>query len=113
MAAPGQGTGAANQEDRVYETGDGVELPTAVKEIRPSYTPEAMNAQIEGTMRVSAVVKADGTVGEVRVSRSLDQTYGLDEQGLIAAREWRFRPGTKDGKPVSVRIELQFTFTLK
>ena len=112
-AVQAQNSGTANQDERVYESKDGVELPTVLTEIKPSYTPQAMDARIEGTMQVSAVVKADGSVGEVRVTRSLDQTYGLDEQGVMAARQWRFRPGTKDGKAVSVRIQLQFNFTLK
>jgi TonB family protein len=99
---------------RVYDVHDeGVSLPQVVTEIRPTYTPEAMNAKIEGTMAVAAIVKTDGTVGDVRLTRSLDPTYGLDDQGIKAAKQWRFRPGTKDGTPVAVRVALEFSFTLK
>ena len=59
------------------------------------------------------IVKSDGTLSDLKVVRSLDTDYGLDDQGLMAARQWAFRPGTKDGKPVVVRIELEFRFTLK
>lgn len=108
------GTAFGQTGARVHETGDeGVSLPRVVTESRPTYTPEAMKAGIQGTMTVSAVVESDGTVGDVRVTRSLDQTYGLDEQGVKAARQWSFRPGTKDGKPVAVRVALEFRFTLK
>ena len=44
---------------------------------------------------------------------SLDPTYGLDEQAVAAAKRWEFKPGTKDGKPVAVRVTLEMSFTLK
>jgi TonB family protein len=112
---PGSETSAVGQGGaRVYGTQDeGVSLPRVVTEIRPTYTPEALQAKIEGTMTVAAIVKTDGTVGAVRVTRSLDQTYGLDEQGVKAAKQWRFEPGSKDGTPVAVRVELEFRFTVK
>ena len=113
-ASASQPQANSNQDERIYETSDsGVTLPTVLTEIRPQYTREALDAHIEGTVTVSAVVRQDGTVGEVRVTRSLDKTYGLDEQAVIAARQYRFKAGTKDGKAVAVRVALQFNFTLK
>ena len=47
------------------------------------------------------------------VTQSLDKEYGLDTQAVEAARQWLFKPGTKDGKPVAVRVALEMTFTLK
>jgi len=46
------------------------------------------------------------------VVRSLDPTFGLDAQAVIAARQWIFKPGTKDGQPVAVRVMIEMTFTL-
>ena len=62
-------------------------------------------------MRV--VVKADGAVGEVAVTKSLDTTYGLDQAAVDAARLWKFKPGTKGGKAVPVEVTLEMRFTLK
>jgi TonB family protein len=59
------------------------------------------------------VVLADGNVGDVTVARSLDTTYGLDQQAVNAAKQWTFKPGTKDGKPVAVRVNIELKFTLK
>jgi periplasmic protein TonB len=62
---------------------------------------------------VTAVVLSDGTVGDVKVARSLDTKYGLDQQALDAAKQWVFKPGTKDGEPVAVQVSLELTFALK
>ena len=96
----------------VYEPGNGVSLPTVVRDVKPSYTPQALAARIQGTVLLSAVVLADGTVGEVAVIRSLDTQYGLDAQALSAAKQWLFNPGRKDGMAVAVRVTIEFTFTL-
>ena len=62
---------------------------------------------------MQAVVLIDGTVGDVTVTKSLDSVNGLDEQAVTAPKQWVFKPGTKDGKPVAVRIYVQSRFTLK
>lgn len=60
-----------------------------------------------------AVVLPNGTVGDVTVVKSLDDEHGLDEQAIRATRQWQFKPGTKDGKPVAVEVTIEMTFTLK
>ena len=104
---------AAQQAETVYAPGNGVSLPVLQKEVRPDYTQEAKDAHIEGTVVLKAVVLGDGTVGDVTVERSLDATYGLDEQAVKAMKQWLFAPGKKDGKPVAVRVGVEMTFTLK
>lgn len=46
-------------------------------------------------------------------TQSLDSVNGLDEQAVNALKQWEFKPGMKDGKPVAVRIYVQSRFTLK
>ena len=92
---------------------DGVTLPVVVRSVKPGYTAAAMDAHIEGRVLLDVVVLDDGKVGEVKVTESLDTEYGLDTQAIEAARQWLFKPGTKDGKPVAVRVTLEMTFTLK
>jgi protein TonB len=107
---PGEGGGTGGG---VYRPGNGVELPRVIKEVRPNYTADAMRAKVQGTVWVEAVVLPDGSVGEVSVVRSLDQTFGLDQEALKAARQWRFVPGTRFGQPVSVLVTIELTFTLR
>ena len=104
-------TSLAAQE--VFTSKDGVTMPVPTREIKPGYTPAAMQQHIEGNVVMSVVVLADGKVGDVTVTESLDKEYGLDTQAVEAAKQWLFKPGTKDGKPVSVRVDLQMTFRLK
>ncbi|MFA5909324.1 MAG: energy transducer TonB [Vicinamibacterales bacterium] len=111
LADPVIASGA--QAGQVYEPGSGVVMPTVVGEVKPGYTAEAKANRIQGSVLLSIVVQADGTVGNVEVTRSLDTKYGLDQSAVAAARQWTFKPGTRDGKPVAVRIELEMTFTLR
>jgi periplasmic protein TonB len=98
---------------QVFEPGKDVSLPVVVKEVKPSYTPEAKAAKIQGTVLLETVVLPDGTVGDIKVVRSLDTQFGLDNEAIEAARQWVFKPGKKDGKPVAVRIAIELTFILK
>jgi len=92
---------------------EGVKLPTVTRMVKAEYTREAMDAHLEGTVVVTVVVQDDGKVGDVKVTKSLDPTYGLDKQAVEAAKQWEFKPGTKDGKAIAVRVDLQMNFTLK
>ena len=87
--------------------------PDVLYEKKPEYTSEAMRAKVQGTVEVEAVVNDDGTVGQVRIVRSLDDRFGLDQKAIEAVRNWRFRPGTRFGKPVAVLVLIELTFTLR
>lgn len=102
----GIGTGA-------FGAGTGVMMPTLVTEVKPSYTAEAMRAKVQGAVLVEAIVRQDGSVGQVRILRSLDRTFGLDEEALKAVRNWRFRPGRREGRNVAVIVEIELMFTLR
>lgn len=107
------GAGAAHPQQIVDGESPGVTLPRVITEVRPKYTPEALQARIEGRVTMTAVVRTDGTPGDIEITESLDTEYGLDEQAVAALRQWRFEPGLKDGKPVPVRVTVEMTFRLK
>jgi TonB family protein len=109
----GLAVAAARAQETVYTADDGVSLPTVTRQVGPQYTSEAMSNRIEGKVVLSAVVLANGKVGEVKVTQSLDSVHGLDEAAVKAMKQWEFKPGTKDGKPVAVRISIDMVFTLK
>ncbi len=97
----------------VYRPGSGIELPRVIREVKPQYTADAMRAKVQGIVLVEAVVQQDGTVGSVHVVRSLDQTFGLDQEAVKAAKQWRFVPGTRFGQPVPVLVTIELAFTLR
>lgn len=106
-------TAASQDATGVYAPGQGVVVPRLVKEVKPQYTDEAKAAGIQGPIGLNAVVLDDGSVGDVKVTKSLDTVHGLDEQAVKAMKQWVFEPGKKDGKPVPVRVDVEMTFTLK
>jgi len=107
------GGAAAHAQEVVDGKAPGVTLPKVVSEVKAQYTPEAMQARIEGTLIMTAVVRTDGTPDDIEITKSLDTEYGLDNQGVAALRQWRFEPGLKDGKPVPVRVTVEMRFTLR
>jgi periplasmic protein TonB len=115
---PGQGSGlgpgfGGGTGGGAYRPGNGVNMPAILHEVKPSYTAEAMRAKIQGVVMVEAVVLPDGGVGQVQVVRSLDGTFGLDQEAIKAVKKWRFRPGTRFGQAVPVIVEIELTFTLR
>jgi protein TonB len=74
----------------------------------PKYTTKALEFRIEGTVRVSALFAADGTIREIEVVRSLG--YGLDEAAIDAVRRMKFTPAMRRGVPVSTRMKVDVGF---
>ncbi len=95
----------------VYKAGPGITVPVLIKEVKPVYTKEAKRAGVQGKVPLECVVMPDGTVADVKVVKSLDPD--LDEAAVKAMKKWTFKPGTKDGQPVAVRIEVEMTFSLR
>ena len=115
---PGQGSGlgpgyGGGTGGGVYQPGNGVTLPLLVREVKPAYTSDAMRAKIQGTVLLQCVVRPDGSVSDIQVLRSLDPNFGLDQEAIKAARQWRFRPGMRMGEPVPVLVTIELTFTLR
>ena len=76
----------------------------------PRYTEEARRAQIIGTVVLRAIFFADGTIRHILVIRGLP--FGLTERAIAAARAIRFTPAMKDGRPVSMFVQLEYNFNL-
>ncbi len=104
----GGGTGGG-----VYREGNGVTSPRIIREVKPTYTSEAMRARIQGLVRMEAIVLPDGSVGSVKITKSLDPTFGLDKEAIRTVQQWRFEPGRRLGQPVPVLIEIEMSFTLR
>src|SRR3954447_655029 len=95
-----------------YPIGQGVTSPVLVHETKPHYTAEAMRARIQGVVGLEGVVIPDGSGGAVRGTRSLGAAFGLDDEAVKSLKQWRFRPGMKDGAPVPVLVMIEMTYSL-
>ena len=84
--------------------------PVPIRQPRPAYTEAALQAKIRGAVELSVVILPNGTVGDVRVTKSLDSVYGLDEQAIKAAKQWLFRPALLNGRPVAFTTVMILTF---
>lgn len=107
---PGTGTGFGGG---VARPGSGITNPRLLRDRKPNYTSEAMRAKIQGNVELQVIVLADGSVGDVQVTRSLDRVYGLDQEAIKAAKLWQFAPATdRTGKPVPIVVTLVLSFTI-
>jgi TonB family protein len=62
---------------------------------------------------MEAIVMPDGSVGNVHIIKSLDSTFGLDQEAVATIKKWRFKPGMLRGQPVPVQIVIEMSFTLR
>lgn len=105
----GQGSGGG-YGGGVFKVGGGIAAPVPVYKPEPEFTEEARRAKHQGTVMLALIVGPDGRTRDIRVVRKLGM--GLDEKAIESARQWKFQPATKDGKPVAVAINIEVDFTL-
>ena len=92
--------------------GPGIQAPTPTRSVNAKYTREAIQAKVEGLVELTMVVLPNGNVSDVKVTKSLDSKYGLDQQAIDAAKQWLFRPGTKDRRAVPMFVTILMEFRL-
>ena len=82
--------------------------PMATRKVDPAYPTQLMRENVHGTVILYAVIRADGSVGNVRVLRGVDDR--LDRFAMEAVSQWKFEPATKKGTPVDVEATFQIPF---
>ena len=76
----------------------------------PSYTEEARQNAVTGTVVLRCVFRSNGSVTDIRLMTGLP--FGLSERAIAAARKIKFIPAIKDGKFVSMWMQLEYNFNL-
>jgi protein TonB len=104
---PGEGGGMGGG---VYHVGGGVTAPRILHRVEPEFSEEARKNKWQGVVLLRVIIGADGLPKNITVQRSLGM--GLDEKAVEAVKQWRFKPGTREGKPVPVVVSMEVSFRL-
>jgi len=106
-AGPGSGGGSGGG---VMSVGGGVSAPQVIYSVDPQFTPQARQADYQGTVAIQLIVDAEGRPQDIHVVRHL--AMGLDEKAIEAVRQFRFRPAMYEGHPVAVQMIIEVGFHL-
>ena len=106
-APPGHDQVDGQQALRV---GGDIKTPTKIRDVRPVYPQEALDASVSGMVILEAVIDSQGNVRSARVLKSIPL---LDQAALDAVREWRFTPTLLNGVPVPVMMTVTVNFTVQ
>lgn len=107
---PPTDTPVRSSQETKSEQISGSKKPRILYKEKAKYTEMARKNMIRGIVVLNVIFRADGTIGMVRVIRALP--YGLTAQAIAAAEKIRFEPAIKEGQPVAVRGNLEFSFNL-
>jgi TonB family protein len=99
--SPGSGT---------YKVGNGTTAPSVLIKGEPIYSEDARVAKYQGKVVLYVEVGSDGMPHNIRIVRGLG--FGLDENAVDAVSQWKFKPGTRDGVPVTVAATIEVNFRL-
>jgi len=94
-----------------FERQRGITGPEVTHEEKPPYTSHAMRRRVEGVVLLEAIILNDGSVGDVRVLRSLD--VQLDQQAVSAVNRWKFKPARREGRPIPIVVSIESSFCLR
>lgn len=107
---PASNMAAASPNSEVFRSNQVSLRLGIVLKPEPRYTQRARMSQIVGTVVLRAVFSSSGTVTNISVLRKLPE--GLTERAIDAAKQIRFIPAIKDGRFVSIWIQLEYNFNL-
>ncbi|HXH28147.1 MAG TPA: energy transducer TonB [Candidatus Polarisedimenticolia bacterium] len=86
--------------------------PVLIKssKVQPVFPAKARRRAARGRVVLQAVIRKDGTVGDVKVLRSTACDCGFEAAAASAVMQWRYKPGTKDGQPIDVYLTVIVDF---
>lgn len=88
----------------------GIKPPKSIYAPAPDYPPSAVRDGVRGTVTVQLTVPTDGVPKDITVVKGVRSD--IDQKAVEAVREWRFAPATKDGKPISLTVNVHVTFNV-
>jgi periplasmic protein TonB len=114
VGGPGKGRGRGNHDGDGFESGSPITGPIVGPRVvyhpEPEFSEEARKAKLQGVVVLEIQVDAAGHARIIRVSQPLG--LGLDEKAVEAVERWRFRPATRNGRPVPANATIYVNFRL-
>jgi periplasmic protein TonB len=107
---PGYGPGEGGGTSGTNSAGGPITPPVLLWKGEPEYSEEARKARVQGMVVLLIEIDARGRAQNIRVRQGLG--LGLDERAMQAVGGWRFRPGTRSGKPIVTTAEVYINFRL-
>jgi len=102
------GAGGETGYSRVFKPAEVSRKAVITVKPAPGFTEEARKNNVEGTVRLRAILSASGSVQGISVVKGLPD--GLTEKAIAAAKQIRFTPAQKDGRTVSQYVTLEYNF---
>ncbi len=91
----------------------GLEPPLVTRRVSPNYPPLAARVGISGYVILEAVMRADGTIDQIKVIRGLARgKFGFEDEAVNALKDWEFIPGQYQGRAVDVRLNVRIDFVM-
>ena len=95
---------------RIYGGKEVDKKPVIKSKPEPDYPKEAQDHGQEGQVVLRCVFTSTGKVTNIQRVSTPTPDYGLTQAAINAALRIKFKPAMKDGKPVSMWMELQYKF---
>ncbi|MGQ9534349.1 MAG: TonB family protein [bacterium] len=83
--------------------------PVPIKQVIPKYPEAARAIGATGRVTVKVIVGIDGKVKSATIYSSFGNP-ACEDAALTAAKQWEFKPATKDGEPFEKSITIPFEF---
>ena len=90
--------------------GGSVSSPVVMHTVDPKFSEEARKSKFMGVVLINLIVDTNGVPQNVHILRGVGM--GLDEQALIAVKQYRFKPAMEGGKPVPVELNVEVNFQI-
>jgi TonB family protein len=102
---------SAHEPDEPPQAQPQLTAPQLLERVEPHYPEAARAAAVGGTVSLEIDVAADGSVSAVRVTKSAG--FGFDDEAVEAAKQFKFRPATRVGKPIAATVLFDQHFVIR
>ena len=86
--------------------------PQLRDKVTPEYPKRARRYHVAASVTLEARIMKDGSVSDVKVTSCTRRGLGFEEAASDAVRQWRYKPGTCDGKPIEVWFTVRVDFEM-